>query len=165
MWIGMHCFHPGWPRRWQEPLTPGPGLSTTTMCICTAVPPLPTPKTRLGALADNGGSTRTHLQLAGSVGLNQISSGTNGCGTTYTTDQRGITRPALGLCDIGAVEGQCIEMGYTFPYTVGTGANTDNVQDLRTTVACANNNGTADTISFAGDIALSDIDNVTDGNI
>ncbi|MBU0510143.1 MAG: DUF11 domain-containing protein, partial [Chloroflexi bacterium] len=61
---------------------------------------------KLLSLADNGGPTWTHALDNGSAALEQIPSGTNGCGTTYTTDQRGETRPfpANGSCDIGAYE-------------------------------------------------------------
>jgi hypothetical protein len=38
--------------------------------------------------------------------MNQIPNGTNGCGTTITTDQRGWPRPFPpgGKCDVGAFE-------------------------------------------------------------
>jgi hypothetical protein len=52
----------------------------------------------LGALADNGGATLTHLPLAGSPA---IGSGFPGCSGT---DQRGTGRPTGGACDRGAVE-------------------------------------------------------------
>jgi len=52
----------------------------------------------LGALADNGGSTRTHLPLSGSPVL-----GRGACLANVTTDQRGAARPVAG-CDMGAVE-------------------------------------------------------------
>lgn len=53
----------------------------------------------LGLLQDNGGPTQTHALLPGSPAIN---AGTNdGC---PPTDQRGITRPQGGTCDIGAFE-------------------------------------------------------------
>lgn len=53
----------------------------------------------LGALAANGGPTKTRALLAGSPA---IDAGTNaGC---PATDQRGVSRPANGTCDIGAFE-------------------------------------------------------------
>lgn len=55
-------------------------------------------------LANNGGSTDTHALVSGGVAVNQIPNGTNGCGTTYTTDQRGVTRPQNSTCDAGAYE-------------------------------------------------------------
>jgi CSLREA domain-containing protein len=54
---------------------------------------------RLGAFADNGGSTRTFLPLPGSPAINGGSS-VNG----VTADQRGVTRPQGSAPDIGAVE-------------------------------------------------------------
>jgi hypothetical protein len=53
----------------------------------------------LGPLQDNGGWTWTHALLPGSPAINQ---GTNV--VCPTTDQRGIARPQMGLCDIGAYE-------------------------------------------------------------
>lgn len=57
----------------------------------------------LGALANNGGSTMTHLPMAGSPVLDMIAAGSTGC-TTGTVDQRGVARPQNGQCDAGAVE-------------------------------------------------------------
>lgn len=59
---------------------------------------------QLGPLANNGGSTLTHLPGAGSPLINTIPNGTNDCGTTVTTDQRGMSRPSSGSCDKGSVE-------------------------------------------------------------
>ncbi len=61
----------------------------------------------LGALADNGGATRTHALLSGSPA---IDAGDNA--QCLSTDQRGLARPVDGngdgsvLCDIGAFEVQ-----------------------------------------------------------
>ena len=60
---------------------------------------------KLLALADNGGPTWTYALDNGSAALEQIPPGTNGCGTTYTTDQRGEPRPYDTKCEIGAWEG------------------------------------------------------------
>ena len=65
---------------------------------------------KLGALADNGGPTRTHALLSGSPAMDAIPQGTNGCGTTFAEDQRGVDRPQDGdangtaACDIGPFE-------------------------------------------------------------
>lgn len=54
----------------------------------------------LGPLADNGGTTLTHALLPGSIAINA-----GDCaGGTVTTDQRGVSRPRGGACDIGAFE-------------------------------------------------------------
>jgi hypothetical protein len=53
----------------------------------------------LGPLANNGGSTLTHLPLPGSKA---IDTGDNSA--CPPTDQRGVTRPQGPRCDIGAVE-------------------------------------------------------------
>lgn len=59
---------------------------------------------KLGALANNGGSTLTHALLPSSPAIDAIPSGTNGCGTTIIIDQRGAPRPIGLRCDIGAYE-------------------------------------------------------------
>jgi hypothetical protein len=62
----------------------------------------------LDALADNGGPTQTRLPRPGSPLIDSIPTGScqaDGA-SGITTDQRGLSRPALNGCDIGAVEVQ-----------------------------------------------------------
>ncbi len=59
---------------------------------------------QLGALGNNGGPTQTQVPAMTSPVINTIPSGASECGTTVTTDQRGITRPAQTGCEKGAVE-------------------------------------------------------------
>lgn len=54
---------------------------------------------QLGGLANNGGSTLTHSLPSGSPAVN--AGAPIGCAAK---DQRGVTRPQLGTCDIGAFE-------------------------------------------------------------
>jgi CSLREA domain-containing protein len=66
---------------------------------------LPSTNPKLASsLADNGGPTKTIALFTGSPAINAIPQGTNGCGTTITTDQRGVSRPQGNRCDIGAFE-------------------------------------------------------------
>jgi hypothetical protein len=65
---------------------------------------VPTASLNLGALASNGGPTQTIAPGTGSMAIDAIPAGTNGCGTTVAEDQRGITRPQNFMCDIGAYE-------------------------------------------------------------
>lgn len=54
---------------------------------------------KLGVLKNNGGATKTHQLLSGSVAIN------NGDNTTCRgNDQRGVARPQAEVCDIGALE-------------------------------------------------------------
>jgi uncharacterized repeat protein (TIGR01451 family) len=55
-------------------------------------------------LQDNGGPTQTIALEPGSPAIDAIPPGANGCGTTITTDQRGVSRPQGAGCDIGAFE-------------------------------------------------------------
>jgi len=66
---------------------------------------------QLDPLWDNGGppdgsgsAPHTYALLSGSPALDAIPERTNGCGNTYTRDQRGAPRPINGACDIGAYE-------------------------------------------------------------
>ncbi|MBI5302091.1 MAG: hypothetical protein HY868_08145 [Chloroflexi bacterium] len=58
----------------------------------------------LGPLQNNGGTTETHALLSGSLAIDRILQGVNGCGTTFTLDQRGVSRPSGSGCDLGAYE-------------------------------------------------------------
>ena len=58
---------------------------------------------KLGALADNGGPTKTHLPQAGSP---VIDAGDPSFETPPSTDQRGLARVSNGRIDMGAVEVQ-----------------------------------------------------------
>ncbi len=60
----------------------------------------------LGALGDNGGPTATRLPASGSPLIDAIPTAScrTGDASGVTTDQRGVTRPQLGGCDIGSVE-------------------------------------------------------------
>lgn len=63
----------------------------------------------LGLLRDNGGPTHTRSLLPGSPAIdggNPLGC-VDGNGQPLTTDQRGISRPQLGACDIGAYEFAC----------------------------------------------------------
>ena len=70
---------------------------------------------KLLALAENGGPTRTFALDDGGAALEQIPSSANGCGTLYTTDQRGYARPGTRndkvekKCEIGAWEAQAAD--------------------------------------------------------
>jgi hypothetical protein len=59
----------------------------------------------IAPLAQNGAATKTHRLVAGSPALNAVPAGNPGCIAT-PTDQRGLSRPASGGCDIGAFEKQ-----------------------------------------------------------
>lgn len=69
----------------------------------------------LGPLANNGGSTQTHLPLVGSPAIDA-----GGSTTCPGIDQRGITRPqdgngdGIAICDIGAVEVSAAESTLIF---------------------------------------------------
>lgn len=55
---------------------------------------------QIGALANNGGPTLTHAIVQGGPAFNTASADCGG----LVTDQRGVSRPQFGLCDIGAFE-------------------------------------------------------------
>ncbi|MCW5961543.1 MAG: hypothetical protein KIS76_15375, partial [Pyrinomonadaceae bacterium] len=59
---------------------------------------------QLGPLANNGGTTLTHLPGSASPVVNTIPSGANDCGTVITSSQNGQTRPQQSACEKGSVE-------------------------------------------------------------
>jgi uncharacterized repeat protein (TIGR01451 family)/CSLREA domain-containing protein len=61
---------------------------------------------KLGALADNGGPTKTHALLTGSPALDKGNTAIPAITglSCLPTDQRGISRPQGSVCDIGAFE-------------------------------------------------------------
>ncbi len=73
---------------------------------------------QLDAPAANGGPTQTMALPAGSPAVDAIPSATPGC--SGTTDQRGISRPQGGGCDVGAYE-LVVTTGDTQPPTVPAG--------------------------------------------
>ena len=97
----------------------------------------------LGALANNGGPTQTHLPNAGSPAIDQGN-------TTLTVDQRGVARPIGAADDIGAVEvgGTVAESGLVVTTLADTVAN-DGLISLREAVTTANTDGVASAITFA----------------
>ncbi len=62
------------------------------------------PRLDPGGLQNNGGPTQTIALQPGSPAIDAIPPAVNGCGTTITTDQRGVNRPQGSGCDIGAFE-------------------------------------------------------------
>lgn len=79
----------------------------------------------LGPLVTQGGPTPTHAPLPGSPAVDHGSPTAPGSGgdACATTDQRGITRPQLARCDVGAHEVQASELPTCFgkaPTAVGT---------------------------------------------
>lgn len=90
---------------WSTFTTNGYNLENGTSChFTTPTVDLNVADAKLGALGNNGGFTPTHALLSGSPAIDQIPQGTNGCGDTMTTDQRGGARPMSANCDIGAFE-------------------------------------------------------------
>ena len=92
----------------------------------------------LGALGEYGGNTRTIPLLPGSSAVDILANGTNGCGTTIVNDQRNVTRPQRGKCDIGAYEYNYTDIYYVKPVVSGTGncqswANACTLQNALTT--------------------------------
>ncbi|MBA4158072.1 MAG: CSLREA domain-containing protein [Gemmatimonadetes bacterium] len=79
---------------------PGYNLVRDGSCISAATSRSGDPL--LGPLTDNGGPTWTHALLHKSPAIDAIPFGSNGCG--ISTDQRGVERPQIGACDIGAFE-------------------------------------------------------------
>lgn len=79
----------------------------------------------LGPLANNGGSTYTHLLYGGNAAQDAIPNGTNSCGSgSFTQDQRGSARPYNGSCDMGAYESQDARPSVSLSTTAGSPTTT-----------------------------------------
>jgi CSLREA domain-containing protein len=75
---------------------------------------------RLAALGNYGGSTQTMPPLPGSPAIDAGDNATCAAAPVNNADQRGITRPVNGTCDIGAVESR----GFTMTITGGNNQST-----------------------------------------
>jgi CSLREA domain-containing protein len=95
---------------------------------------------QLGPLQNNGGQTQTRLLAPASPLVNVIPNGFGDCGTTVTTDQRGLPRPALSRCDIGAAELQNFPGG---PFTVSGTVMTEGGMPIRNIVVVLSEGGLA----------------------
>ena len=74
----------------------------------------------LGTVGNYGGFTQTIPLLPGSSAIDALVNGTNDCGTTITTDQRGVTRSQRSGCDIGAYEYDYTGIYHVKPLASGT---------------------------------------------
>jgi hypothetical protein len=111
---------------------------------------------RLGALANNGGPTKTHFLLSDSPALNAGSNGLalSETGSPLTTDQRGTGFPRINntRVDIGA-----FEANYTITATAGTPqstvVNTAFATQLQATVKESGNNQSGVTVTFTAPVS------------
>jgi CSLREA domain-containing protein len=78
---------------------------------------------KLKVLGNYGGPTQTHSLKPGSPAINAIPSATNGCGTDFTTDQRGVLRPQGGNCEIGSFEDKSPWVKKVVPQEEATGVD------------------------------------------
>jgi hypothetical protein len=109
----------------------GNNLTDDTSCTAFVQPSDQTNNslTTLGALADNGGPTRTMALQPGSSAID----GAGNCGAATPTDQRGLARPTGAACDVGAYEVGVVVAPTTSTTTTTT--TTVPATDAPTTVA------------------------------
>ena len=86
----------------------GYNLAGDNSCGLSGAGDIVNPNPVLGVLGNYGGLTMTHWLVAGSPAINAvpIANCTDGTPAALATDQRGISRPQGGACDIGAFEQQ-----------------------------------------------------------
>ncbi len=111
-------------------ISSGYNLIDNNSCVFTATGDLQNTDPLLGPLADNGGPTQTHALLSGSPA---IDAGSPDC-PPPATDQRGVTRPQGGGCDIGSYETE-----------TATDADGDGIQDQEDNCPADANTDQADT--------------------
>ena len=80
------------------------GVNFSTDNTCSGFTQVTSQQLNLGPLANNGGPTKTHALLAGSVAIDAATDCTDVLGHPVTTDQRGVLRPQGTACDAGAYE-------------------------------------------------------------
>ncbi len=103
----------------------GYSLDSDNTCNLTATGDITNTNPLLGPLQDNGGATLTRGLLVGSPAIDPIPNGSNGCGATIASDQRGVIRPQGLGCDMGAFEAVYVNQppvanGQTVTTTVNT---------------------------------------------
>jgi Zn-dependent metalloprotease len=100
---------------------------------------------RLTALRNNGGLTFTHALMPGSPAIDKGNTATPGSGgnACLAVDQRGVTRPVGGRCDIGAYEGS---LQWTPSYHIRT-YTANNTSSLPGSLICTETDPTC----FSGD--------------
>jgi uncharacterized repeat protein (TIGR01451 family) len=103
----------------------GYNLDSDGTCGLTAATDKNNVDPQLGPLQGNGGPTETMAPASTSPVVDAIPKGTNGCGTTIKTDQRGVPRPQGAGCDTGAFETGDVAMQSlrAKPKSVVSGAN------------------------------------------
>jgi hypothetical protein len=97
-------------------------------------------------LADNGGTTKTHALVPGSLA---IGAGSNSQVPSGATDQTGDTRIQFGTVDIGAVESPFETLSLIVSTTDDVEDNADGETSLREAINFANAKPGADRITFA----------------
>ena len=101
-----NCAFPAAP----APINNGHNLEDGTSCgFGSANGNLSSTNPQLGPLADNGGPTKTHALLPGSPAID-----TGDSSACPATDQRGVSRPQMQGCDIGAFEREPESQAITF---------------------------------------------------
>ena len=80
------------------------GANFSTSGTCPGFTQVTPAQLNLGPLADNGGPTKTHALLVGSVAIDAANDCTDLSKNPVNTDQRGIGRPQGNACDAGAYE-------------------------------------------------------------
>ena len=90
--------------------------------------------------------------LGGSPAVNLIPPGTDGCGSTITSDQRGVSRPTGVGCDVGAYEdaSATVQLTYLLTAVTNVGAGTslaDKVKQIKQDVAANDTTGACQGLS------------------
>ena len=92
------------------------GVNFSTDGTCPGFTQVTAAQLNLGTLQDNGGPTKTHALLSGSVALDAVTDCTDLVGNLVTQDQRGMTRPidensdGIAQCDVGAYEATAFDI-------------------------------------------------------
>jgi hypothetical protein len=105
------------------------GVNFSTDGSCSGFTQVTPAQLNLGPLQDNGGPTKTHALLSGSVAIDAVMDCTDVAGSPVTQDQRGVMRPmdgdsdGIAQCDVGAYEAPACSNGDSVPPSITCPAN------------------------------------------
>jgi len=92
------------------------GVNFSTDGTCPGFTQVTAAQLNLGPLQDNGGPTKTHALLSGSVAVDAVTDCSDLAGNPIAQDQRGIARPidgnrdGIAQCDVGAYEAPVFDL-------------------------------------------------------
>lgn len=134
------------------------GVNFSTDGTCPGFTQVTAAQLNLGPLQDNGGPTKTHALLSGSVAIDAVTDCTDVAGNPVTQDQQGLMRPIDGNCDGIA---QCDVGAYEAPLCTTSTFNVCLQDDSNASIVFLGNTQTGAYLFCCGGTVLTGIAQVT----